>query len=147
MAALHLAELRHSSESMTQEQRLESSGQKQRFVLGIVSVGVGIPITAITATTVHPGLLGVAVAWGGIVAVNSVLPSGFVPNEDQGMIYAIIQTPPGTTLERAPLEHLAAAGQLRAFHHRGFWECMDTHKDWITLNELWGDGRAPWVPN
>jgi len=36
----------------------------------------------------------------GIVAVNRVLPAGFVPNEDQGMIYAIIQTPPGTTLER-----------------------------------------------
>jgi hydrophobic/amphiphilic exporter-1 (mainly G- bacteria), HAE1 family len=36
----------------------------------------------------------------GIFAVNKVLPAGFVPNEDQGMIYAIIQTPPGTTLEQ-----------------------------------------------
>ncbi len=36
----------------------------------------------------------------GIWALNEVLPAGFVPNEDQGMIYAIIQTPPGTTLER-----------------------------------------------
>ncbi|MEO6953865.1 MAG: efflux RND transporter permease subunit [Polyangia bacterium] len=35
----------------------------------------------------------------GIVEVSSHLPSGFVPSEDQGMIYAIIQTPPGTTLE------------------------------------------------
>ncbi|MEW6431522.1 MAG: efflux RND transporter permease subunit [Myxococcota bacterium] len=44
------------------------------------------------------GLLG---AFGvGIFAVNEVLPAGFVPSEDQGMIYAIIQTPPGTTLER-----------------------------------------------
>ncbi|SKB36568.1 hydrophobic/amphiphilic exporter-1, HAE1 family [Parapedobacter luteus] len=36
----------------------------------------------------------------GIFAVNKTLPSGFIPNEDQGQIYAIIQTPPGTTLER-----------------------------------------------
>ncbi len=36
----------------------------------------------------------------GIFAMSQVLPSGFVPVEDQGMIYAIIQTPPGTTLER-----------------------------------------------
>jgi HAE1 family hydrophobic/amphiphilic exporter-1 len=36
----------------------------------------------------------------GIVGVNKVLPAGFVPNEDQGMIYAIVQTPPGTTLEQ-----------------------------------------------
>ncbi len=36
----------------------------------------------------------------GIVIVASSLPSGFIPNEDQGMIYAIVQTPPGSTLER-----------------------------------------------
>jgi HAE1 family hydrophobic/amphiphilic exporter-1 len=36
----------------------------------------------------------------GIFAVNQILPTGFIPNEDQGMIYAIIQTPPGSTLER-----------------------------------------------
>ena len=51
---------------------------------------------------------------------------------------------PGSTLEREPLERLAAAGELRAFHHRGFWECMDTYKDWITLNDLWAAGEAPW---
>ncbi|MEO5909921.1 MAG: efflux RND transporter permease subunit [Pelobium sp.] len=36
----------------------------------------------------------------GIYFLNSSLPSGFIPNEDQGMFYAIIQTPPGSTLER-----------------------------------------------
>ncbi len=36
----------------------------------------------------------------GIIAIASNLPSGFIPSEDQGMIYAIIQTPPGSTLER-----------------------------------------------
>ncbi len=36
----------------------------------------------------------------GIMGINKVLPSGFIPNEDQGMIYAIVQTPPGSTLER-----------------------------------------------
>ena len=36
----------------------------------------------------------------GIVGVDRILPAGFIPNEDQGMIYAIIQTPPGSTLER-----------------------------------------------
>ncbi len=36
----------------------------------------------------------------GIVGLSSIMPSGFIPGEDQGTIYAIIQTPPGTTLER-----------------------------------------------
>ena len=36
----------------------------------------------------------------GIIAITTTLPSGFIPSEDQGMIYAIVQTPPGSTLER-----------------------------------------------
>ena len=52
---------------------------------------------------------------------------------------------PGSVLEREPLERLAAAGQLQAFRHHGFWECMDTYKDWITLNEMWAGGQAPWI--
>ena len=36
----------------------------------------------------------------GVVGINKVLPAGFIPSEDQGQVYAIIQTPPGTTLER-----------------------------------------------
>jgi glucose-1-phosphate cytidylyltransferase len=51
---------------------------------------------------------------------------------------------PESVLEREPLERLAADGRLRAFRHHGFWECMDTHKDWITLEELWASGAAPW---
>jgi glucose-1-phosphate cytidylyltransferase len=51
---------------------------------------------------------------------------------------------PNSTLEREPLAQLAAAGQLRAFHHGGFWRCMDTYKDAVALNELWASGRAPW---
>lgn len=44
---------------------------------------------------------GILLAFGlGIFGVNKILPSGFIPSEDQGMIYAIIQTPPGSTLER-----------------------------------------------
>lgn len=44
---------------------------------------------------------GILIVFGlGIIGINNVLPAGFIPNEDQGQIYAIIQTPPGTTLER-----------------------------------------------
>jgi glucose-1-phosphate cytidylyltransferase len=51
---------------------------------------------------------------------------------------------PGSVLERDPLERLAAGGQLRAFRHEGFWECMDTYKDWLALEHLWASGTAPW---
>jgi glucose-1-phosphate cytidylyltransferase len=47
-------------------------------------------------------------------------------------------------LECEPLEQLAAEGQLRAYRHTGFWDCMDTYKDAVLLNDLWAAGRAPW---
>ena len=46
--------------------------------------------------------------------------------------------------EREPLEALANQGQLAAFHHRGFWQPMDTLRDKIYLEELWANGKAPW---
>jgi glucose-1-phosphate cytidylyltransferase len=47
-------------------------------------------------------------------------------------------------LEREPLERLAAAGELRAWRHEGFWDCMDTYKDAVVLDDLWASGRPPW---
>jgi glucose-1-phosphate cytidylyltransferase len=49
-----------------------------------------------------------------------------------------------SVLEREPLEGLAADGQLCAYRHTGFWDCMDTYKDAVSLNDLWEEGRAPW---
>jgi Nucleoside-diphosphate-sugar pyrophosphorylase involved in lipopolysaccharide biosynthesis/translation initiation factor 2B, gamma/epsilon subunits (eIF-2Bgamma/eIF-2Bepsilon) len=51
---------------------------------------------------------------------------------------------PDHVLEREPLEALAAAGELFGFRHEGFWDCMDTYKDTLLLNELWARGEAPW---
>ena len=47
-------------------------------------------------------------------------------------------------LERAPMEKLAAEGQLSAYEHDGFWQCMDTVRDLTLLRELWDRNAAPW---
>ena len=49
-----------------------------------------------------------------------------------------------SVLERDPLQRLAAGGSLRAYKHEGFWDCMDTYKDAVVLNDLWAEGSAPW---
>jgi glucose-1-phosphate cytidylyltransferase len=49
-----------------------------------------------------------------------------------------------SVLEREPLERLASEGRLHGFRHRGFWDCMDTYKDAVLLNDLWSEGGAPW---
>jgi glucose-1-phosphate cytidylyltransferase len=51
---------------------------------------------------------------------------------------------PDSVLERDPLERIAAEGSLRAYKHSGFWECMDTYKDAVQLDDLWTSGEAPW---
>lgn len=49
-----------------------------------------------------------------------------------------------TTWEQEPLERLAADDQLGAYHHYGFWHCMDTVRDKESLERLWASGEAPW---
>lgn len=48
-------------------------------------------------------------------------------------------------LEQEPLERLAAGGELFGYRHEGFWECMDTYKDALVLNELCAGGKPPWL--
>ena len=49
-----------------------------------------------------------------------------------------------TILEREPLERVAKLGELMAFRHNGFWQCMDTKRDRDKLEEFWYSGQAPW---
>ncbi len=49
-----------------------------------------------------------------------------------------------TVLEREPLERLSAAGQLMAYQYGGFWQCMDTLRDKLFLDDLLAQEKAPW---
>lgn len=50
-----------------------------------------------------------------------------------------------TVFERAPIERVAADGQLMAYIHHGFWKCMDTQRDKQQLDEMIASGEAPWM--
>ena len=52
-----------------------------------------------------------------------------------------------TFLEREPLETLAQMGELMAYKHSGFWQCMDTVRDRDSLQESWQSGKATWIKN
>lgn len=49
-----------------------------------------------------------------------------------------------TVFEQQPLEKLAEDGQLMAYRHDGFWQCMDTQRDKNQLEEFWASHKAPW---
>ena len=49
-----------------------------------------------------------------------------------------------TVLEGEPLERVAEMGELMAYTHTGYWQCMDTKRDRDSLEDLWQTGKAPW---
>jgi glucose-1-phosphate cytidylyltransferase len=59
---------------------------------------------------------------------------------------AVFDTVPSdeAMFEREPLQRLAKDGQLMAYRHHGFWQCMDTLRDRNYLEQLWASGEAPW---
>ena len=63
---------------------------------------------------------------------------------DGSRIWDFVEDRPDLILERQPLERLAAAGELSAFEHDGYWQCMDTMREYEELNSLWQRGEARW---
>ena len=104
----------------------------------------------VTVSAVHPG------ARFGELEINKNKVTSFEekPQTSQGWInggffiiepkfFDVIENDK-TILERSPLEKAAQMRQLMAYHHDGFWQCMDTKRDKDHLEELWSSGKAPW---
>ena len=104
-----------------------------------------------TVTAVRPN------ARFGRLAIEQGLVRSFAekPGDDAGWInggffvfepsvFDYLSTESNCVLERRQLEQLAADGELAAFQHDGFWQCMDTYRDLSLLDDLWRRDRAPW---
>jgi glucose-1-phosphate cytidylyltransferase len=52
--------------------------------------------------------------------------------------------PPGSVLEQEPLGSAASSGAMSAYRHTGYWQPMDTYREYEALNQLWRMGEAPW---
>jgi len=63
---------------------------------------------------------------------------------DSRRIWDYVGTDSRTVFEREPLQRLVADDQLSAFTHSGFWQPMDTLREFNLLNDLWSSGAAPW---
>jgi glucose-1-phosphate cytidylyltransferase len=59
-------------------------------------------------------------------------------------VFDYLSDGPGCVLEQDPLKNLAKDGQLVAYQHPGFFQEMDTYRDFKLLNDLWDSGKAPW---
>ncbi len=59
-------------------------------------------------------------------------------------LFDYLSTDEGCVLEREPLENLVKDGEMNMFTHTGYWQCMDTYRDNLLLNEQWNSGQAEW---
>ncbi len=104
---------------------------------------------------------------GTLTVVNPISQFGEVLTDEQGLVTRFVEKPrlerwinggffvfnrgffrylgENSVLEKEPLESLARDRELYAYRHPGFWCCMDTYKDTMTLNELCKEGNPPWV--
>ena len=73
---------------------------------------------------------------------SGLINGGFFFFEPEFLRY--LSTGDPCVLEREPLERCAAEGQLTVYEHSGYWQCMDTLRDWESLQRQWSEGRAPW---
>ncbi len=105
----------------------------------------------VTVTTVRPG----AARFGELeIEGNEVKSFKEKPQTKQGWInggYFVMEPKflelidsDEILLEKEPLEKVASIGQLNAFKHEGFWQCMDTVRDRSYLESIWEEGNAPW---
>lgn len=58
--------------------------------------------------------------------------------------FSCLSTHESCVLEQEPLHMAASNNQLMIYKHTGFWQCMDTYREQLALNELWNKGNAPW---
>jgi glucose-1-phosphate cytidylyltransferase len=73
---------------------------------------------------------------------NGIINGGFFLFEPRFLDY--LSGDERSVLEHAPLRRCAADGELRVYRHEGFWQCMDTYRDWQELERLWSNQQAPW---
>lgn len=74
---------------------------------------------------------------------SGLINGGFMLCEPK--IFDYLQDDEQCILEREPLENIAANGEMCAYQHTGFWQCVDTKRDLDYLNELWSKEDAKWM--
>lgn len=70
---------------------------------------------------------------GGFMVADAALIQPYIPADEDHFF------------EAEPMQRLMLDGELAAYRHEGFWQCMDTAREYQYLNELWKSGHAPWV--
>jgi glucose-1-phosphate cytidylyltransferase len=63
---------------------------------------------------------------------------------EQDTVWRYVHDRDDLTLEREPLSRMAADGLLGVYEHDGYWQCMDTPREYQLLNEIWESGTPPW---
>jgi glucose-1-phosphate cytidylyltransferase len=75
-------------------------------------------------------------------SMNGLINGGYFVCNREFLDY--LSSDDNCVLEKGPLEKLVSDSQLMVYAHEGFWQCMDTYREYELLNALWKSGQAPW---
>jgi len=78
------------------------------------------------------------------VRVDGYINGGFMVLE-KAFVSRYLSPDKDLFFEQAPMRQATEDGQMGAFSHEGFWQCMDTPREYQLLNDLWKSGKAPWT--
>lgn len=107
----------------------------------------------LTVTAVHPagrfGEMGMDLS-GNVTGFHEKLQTeqGFINGgfmvADRSMPEQYLSVSEKLAFEQEPMKKILKAGEMAAYQHEGFWQCMDTAREHSLLNDLWDSGKAPW---
>lgn len=60
-------------------------------------------------------------------------------------IFEYLNNDDSLVFEQGPMQELVSKGQMMVYEHDGFWQPMDTHREYVLLNDLYEKGKAPWI--
>ena len=76
-------------------------------------------------------------------AASGLISGGFFVCEPE--IFNYLKGDDSLVFEREPIKKMVSDGEVAVYKHDGFWQCMDTYRDWEYLNEIARRGEAPWI--
>lgn len=104
----------------------------------------------VTITAVHPAGRFGDLEINGPLVTSFKEKSDYLPGFINGGFFVMSRriekylTDDKCVLEQEPLNTLAAEGQIAAYKHEGYWQCMDTFREQQMLTSVWNSGKAPW---
>ena len=122
-----------------------TSEQRDYFRAGHAHAGVLVLLAIVGQLVLDESRFSESITWAlriGLVAAPLLISGGFFVCDPR--VFGVLNDQSDLVFEQEPIKSLVAKKELAVYQHDGFWQCMDTARDWQLLNTLLSTNQAPW---